>query len=124
MRISIIAPILNPGVYGITRMIKSFICQDYEDKELIIIDGGFCKAYHKETGIAGYTLIYNSHGMRLNAHKPFESIRKVLEENKDIESSTDIFETEEKRIRVRDTDIGKSIQEQIEDLKMISFDKN
>ena len=92
--------------------------------KLIIIDGGFCKAYHKETGIAGYTLIYNSHGMRLNAHKPFESIRKVLEENKDIESSTDIFETEEKRIRVRDTDIGKSIQEQIEDLKLISVDKN
>ena len=92
--------------------------------KLIIIDGGFCKAYHKETGIAGYTLIYNSHGMRLNAHKPFESISKVLEENKDIESSTDIFETEEKRIRVRDTDIGKSIQEQIEDLKLISFDKN
>ncbi len=86
---------------------------------LIIIDGGFCKAYHKETGIAGYTLIYNSHGMRLKAHEPFESIKKALEENMDIESSTDIFETEEKRIRVRDTDIGKSIQEQIADLKLM-----
>lgn len=92
--------------------------------KLIIIDGGFCKAYHKETGIAGYTLIYNSHGMRLKAHEPFESIRKVLEENQDIESSTDIFETEEKRIRVRDTDIGKSIQEQIDDLQLILSDKN
>lgn len=92
--------------------------------KLIIIDGGFCKAYHKETGIAGYTLIYNSHGMRLKAHEPFESIRKVLEENQDIESSTDIFETEEKRIRVRDTDIGKSIQEQIDDLQLILADKN
>ncbi len=91
--------------------------------KLIIIDGGFCKAYHKETGIAGYTLIYNSHGMRLNAHKPFESIKKVLEENKDIESSTDIFETEEKRIRVRDTDIGKTIKEQIDDLQMMLSDK-
>ena len=61
--------------------------------------------------------------MRLNAHKPFESIKKVLEENKDIESSTDIFETEEKRIRVRDTDIGKTIKEQIDDLQMMLADK-
>ncbi len=87
--------------------------------KLIIIDGGFCRAYHKKTGIAGYTLIYNSHGMRLKAHQPFESIKKVLEENVDIESSTDIFETEEKRIRVKDTDIGKSIKEQIADLEMV-----
>lgn len=87
--------------------------------KLIIIDGGFCKAYHKKTGIAGYTLIYNSHCMRLKAHQPFESIQKVLEENKDIESSTDIFETEEKRIRVKDTDIGKKIREQIADLELL-----
>lgn len=87
--------------------------------KLIIIDGGFCKAYHQKTGIAGYTLIYNSHSMRLKEHQPFESIRKVLEENKDIESSTDIFETEEKRIRVKDTDVGKKIQEQIADLQML-----
>lgn len=87
--------------------------------KLIIIDGGFCKAYHQKTGIAGYTLIYNSHCMRLKAHQPFESIQKVLEENKDIESSTDIFETEEKRIRVKDTDIGKNIQEQIADLELL-----
>lgn len=87
--------------------------------KLIIIDGGFCKAYHKKTGIAGYTLIYNSHCMRLKAHQPFESIEKVLEENKDIESSTDIFETEETRIRVKDTDIGKKIREQIADLTQL-----
>lgn len=87
--------------------------------KLIIIDGGFCKAYHKKTGIAGYTLIYNSHSMRLKAHQPFESIKKVLEENKDIESSTDIFETEEKRIRVKDTDIGKALKEQIIDLQKL-----
>lgn len=87
--------------------------------KLIIIDGGFCKAYHQKTGIAGYTLIYNSHCMRLKAHQPFESIKKVLEENKDIESVTDIFETEEKRIRVKDTDIGKTIQGQIDDLQML-----
>ncbi len=87
--------------------------------KLIIIDGGFCEAYHEKTGIAGYTLIYNSHCMRLKAHQPFESIKKVLEENKDIESSTDIFETEEKRIRVKDTDDGRMIQEQIDDLKQL-----
>lgn len=87
--------------------------------KLIIIDGGFCKAYHQKTGIAGYTLIYSSHGMRLQEHQPFESIKKVLEENKDIESTTDIFETEENRIRVKDTDIGKKIQEQIADLQML-----
>lgn len=87
--------------------------------KLVIIDGGFCKAYHQKTGIAGYTLIYNSHCMRLKAHQPFESIKKVLEENKDIESVTDIFETEEKRIRVKDTDVGKTIQRQIDDLEML-----
>lgn len=87
--------------------------------KLIIIDGGFCKAYHRKTGIAGYTLIYSSHGMRLQEHQPFESIRKVLEENKDIESTTDIFETEKRRVRVKDTEIGKKIQEQITDLQML-----
>ena len=87
--------------------------------KLIIIDGGFCKAYHQKTGIAGYTLIYSSHGMRLQEHQPFESIKKVLEENKDIESTTDIFEIEEKRIRVKDTDVGKKIREQIADLQML-----
>ena len=86
---------------------------------LIIIDGGFCKAYHKKTGIAGYTLIYSSHCMRLKAHQPFESIWKALEEDQDIESTCDIFETEKTRIRVKDTDIGKRIKEQLEDLRML-----
>ena len=57
--------------------------------------------------------------MRLKAHQPFESIWKALEEDYDIESSCDIFEKEEKRIRVKDTDIGERIKEQIEDLKML-----
>ena len=61
------------------------------NNRLIVIDGGFCQAYQKTTGIAGYTLIYNSHGMRLKAHQPFESIAKVLSENKDIESSSNSF---------------------------------
>ena len=51
---------------------------------LLVIDGGFCRAYQKTTGIAGYTLIYNSHNLRLKAHKPFTSIEDVLENNADI----------------------------------------
>ena len=79
--------------------------------KLIVIDGGFSKAYHKTTGIAGYTLIYNSHGMRIKAHQPFESVEKVLEENKDIESTSKMFETEPHRLLVGDTDDGKKIKE-------------
>lgn len=89
------------------------------NKRLIVIDGGFCKAYQKTTGIAGYTLIYNSHGMRLKAHQPFESIEKVLEENKDIESTSDFFETEPVRVMVKDTDNGAKIKETIHDLEML-----
>lgn len=84
--------------------------------KLIVIDGGFSKAYHKTTGIAGYTLIYNSHGMRIKAHQPFESVEKVLEENKDIESNSRMFETEAKRVLVGDTDAGKEMKE---DIKML-----
>lgn len=87
--------------------------------KLIVIDGGFCKAYQKTTGIAGYTLIYNSHGMRIKSHQPFESIEQVLNKNKDIESSSDIFETENHRVMVKDTDNGKVIFEKIEDLKLL-----
>ena len=79
-----------------------------------MIDGGFSKAYHKTTGIAGYTLIYNSHGMRIKAHQPFESVEKVLEENKDIESTSKMFETEPHRLLVGDTDDGKKIKEDIQ----------
>lgn len=87
--------------------------------KLIVIDGGFSQAYHKTTGIAGYTLIYNSHGMRIKAHQPFESVEKVLEENKDIESTSTMFETEADRIMVGDTDEGKEIKEEIEMLKKL-----
>ncbi len=89
------------------------------NKRLIVIDGGFCKAYQKTTGIAGYTLIYNSHGMRLKAHQPFESIAKVLSENVDLESSSDFFETEPERVMVKDTDNGKKILETIADLELL-----
>ena len=87
--------------------------------KLIVIDGGFSQAYHKTTGIAGYTLIYNSHGMRIKAHQPFESVEKVLEENKDIESTSTMFETEADRIMVGDTDEGKEIKEEIQMLKKL-----
>ncbi len=89
------------------------------NNRLIVIDGGFCQAYQKTTGIAGYTLIYNSHGMRLKAHQPFESIAKVLSENKDIESSSNFFETEAERVMVKDTDNGKKIKETIYDLELL-----
>lgn len=85
--------------------------------KLIIIDGGFCQAYHKTTGIAGYTLIYNSHSMRLMSHRPFESVEKAISENLDIKSDRNKFETKKKRLMVRDTDIGKKILEQIYDLE-------
>ena len=87
--------------------------------KLLVIDGGFCKAYHKSTGIAGYTLIYNSRGMRIKAHRPFESVEKALKENKDIDSDTEVFETEGTRVRVKDSDNGKQIAERIADLEML-----
>lgn len=89
------------------------------NNRLVVIDGGFCKAYQKTTGIAGYTLIYNSHGMRLKAHQPFESIQKVLEENKDIESTSNFFELEPERVMIKDTDNGKKILETIRDLELL-----
>ncbi len=87
--------------------------------KLIVIDGGFCKAYHEKTGIAGYTLIYNSHGLRLCAHEPFDSIEKAIEQHSDIHSEVTVFETRENRLLVRDTDTGKELQEQLEGLKML-----
>lgn len=84
---------------------------------LIVIDGGFCNHYHKTTGIAGYTLIFNSHGLRIKSHHPFESIFKAVIENKDIDSDSNLVETERKRVRVKNTDIGRGIEEKIEELK-------
>ena len=86
---------------------------------LMVIDGGFCKSYHKTTGIAGYTLIFNSHGIRIKSHQPFQSVFAALTENKDIESKSELVETEKERLMVRDTDTGKKIKEDIEGLKML-----
>ena len=84
--------------------------------KLIVIDGGFCRRYHDTTGIAGYTLIYNSHGLRLKAHQPFESVQKAITENLDIDSDSVIVEEEKQRVMVKDTDIGQQIQEDLNDL--------
>lgn len=89
------------------------------DGKLLVIDGGFCKSYHKTTGIAGYTLIFNSHGIRIKSHQPFQSVYAALTENKDIESKSELVETENERLMVRNTDIGTKIREDIEGLKML-----
>ena len=86
------------------------------DGKLLVIDGGFCKNYHEKTGIAGYTLIYNSHGLRLKAHQPFESLKAALRSNSDIHSSSEIVETEHRRMLVFDTDDGSALQTEIGDL--------
>lgn len=86
---------------------------------LIVIDGGFCRAYHERTGIAGYTLVYNSRGMSLRVHEPFESTEKAIAQNRDIVSSVDVFETNEKRMLVTDTDEGRRLEAKIEDLKRL-----
>lgn len=86
---------------------------------LMVIDGGFCKSYHKTTGIAGYTLIFNSHGIRIKSHQPFQSVYAALTENKDIESRSELVETERQRLMVRNTDTGKKILEDIKGLKML-----
>lgn len=86
---------------------------------LLVIDGGFCKAYQPETGIAGYTLIYNSYGLLLTSHEPFWAIKNAVKEDKDILSSTMILEHSVSRKRVADTDVGKELQEQIADLEKL-----
>lgn len=85
--------------------------------KLLIIDGGFSKAYQGKTGIAGYTLVANSHGMRLVAHEPFESAEAAILHESDIFSDSIILETSNTRIRVADTDIGAELKESIHQLE-------
>ncbi|MDE7447176.1 MAG: fructose-1,6-bisphosphatase [Lachnospiraceae bacterium] len=89
------------------------------DGKLLIIDGGFSKAYQNKTGIAGYTLVANSHGMRLVAHEPFESMEAAILHESDIFSDSTIVETSPIRIRVADTDIGTELQESIKQLEQL-----
>lgn len=84
--------------------------------KLIIIDGGFCKAYHKKTGIAGYTLISNSRGLRLLEHQSCANIKESLKANQDIESVSCTLELQNYHSSTADTDLGKEIQCQINDI--------
>lgn len=87
--------------------------------KLLVIDGGFSKAYQEQTGIAGYTLIFNSYGFLLTSHDPFTSIRDAIENESDLRSQTEILERNNLRIRVKDTDIGRDIQKKIEELESL-----
>ena len=87
--------------------------------KLFVIDGGFCQALHESTGNAGYTLIFNSHGIRLKSHHPFTSVEQALTHNDDIESDSTFKESKTGRIMVRDTDVGKQISIQLEDLQKL-----
>ncbi len=87
--------------------------------KVMVIDGGFSKAYQKETGIAGYTLIYNSYGLRLVAHEPFESTEAAIKRESDIHSESMIIKRVMERRLVGDTDAGKELREQIADLEVL-----
>ena len=87
--------------------------------KLLVIDGGFSKAYQPETGIAGYTLVYHSHGLQLVQHEPFHSRQEAIEEGLDIKSTTFVIEFNSQRMMVRDTDKGKELSAQIKDLKKL-----
>ena len=89
--------------------------------KLIVIDGGFCKAYQKTTGTAGYTLIYNSYGLRLCAHEPFEGIFAAINNNTDIFSTYVVSEKVNRRITVGQTDKGTEIFATISDLKKLMY---
>ena len=84
--------------------------------KLLVIDGGFCKAYQPTTGIAGYTLIYNSWVLRIVSHEPFCGRKMAIEHNIDIASSSKVFERMEARIKIAQTDIGRKLQAQADDL--------
>lgn len=87
--------------------------------KVLVIDGGFSRAYQKETGIAGYTLIYNSYGLRLVAHEPFESTEAAIAKEKDIHSETMIVSRMMDRCLVGDTDVGRDLKEQVKDLERL-----
>ena len=85
----------------------------------LVIDGGFSKPYHETTGIAGYTLIYNSHGIQLVEHESFETKEKAIREGTDIHSRVQLEEFKYHRMLVRDTDRGHELEEQILNLQKL-----
>ena len=86
---------------------------------ILVIDGGFSKTYQKKTGIAGYTLIYNSYSLQLVSHEPFSSAEEAIVNESDILSTTVVVEHKVKRRRVKDTDAGEKIKDEIKDLKLL-----
>ena len=89
--------------------------------KLMVIDGGFAEPYHKETGIAGYTLVYHSRGFQLVQHEPFTNAADAVLRGTDIKSTRQIVETMGDRLLVADTDRGKELAQQIKDLKKLLF---
>lgn len=87
--------------------------------KVMVIDGGFSRAYQKQTGIAGYTLIYNSYGLLLVAHEPFESTEAAIAKEKDIHSETMVVKRLMNRVLVGDTDVGKELREQVASLERL-----
>ncbi len=91
------------------------------DGKLMVIDGGFSQAYHKETGIAGYTLVYHSRGFQLVQHEPFTSAADAIQKGTDIKSTIQIVEMSSHRMLVADTDKGCELKKQIEDLEELLY---
>lgn len=89
--------------------------------KVFVIDGGMSVPYRKETGLAGYTLIYNSYSLTLVEHRQFESVHKAITEDHDIISNRIIVENHPERIRVGDTDLGEELRRQIKDLELLVF---
>ena len=89
--------------------------------KLMVIDGGFSEAYHNETGIAGYTLVYHSRGFQLVQHEPFTSAKDAILRGTDIKSTTQIIEMSNRRMLVADTDKGAELRQQIEDLQHLLY---
>ncbi len=91
------------------------------DGKLILIDGGMSKTYRKQTGIAGYTLTFNSYGLTLTSHSSFENVDYIVRNNLEMMSQKDIIEKTRERTLVKDTDIGKGLLKDVEDLKTLMF---
>jgi fructose-1,6-bisphosphatase-3 len=87
--------------------------------KLIVIDGGFCRAYQSTSGIAGYTLIYNSRGLRIVSHQPFAGRWDAIHNNHDIANDSVIFERMESRVKIAQTDHGAAMKELVDDLMML-----
>ena len=87
--------------------------------KLIVIDGGFCRAYQRTTGIAGYTLVFNSRGLTLRTHQPFVSAEKAIREDEDIASRSERIYSSSDRILIADTDVGKEKALLIKDLNKL-----